>query len=570
MRLRLFLTLPFLFHSAFSQGLSIRGTVVDTNGAPVQNAAVSLSCTEEQVVTDDAGEFSFGETPVIQKKRVNAPNPGVSSTSQDFFSLNGQRHTLSLSVFTVKIFRGKQGEAFYKPQTNGAAHTTQLSKRAALPCRLKITSPGLLPKHIILEDTDTLLGNIVMEKRHISDIGLAWARNTVNTAIFRWNSTVSFGNTQYVSYYNADGYMVLAKRTLGTDDWTVKQTQYKGNINDAHNVICLGIDGSGILHVAWDHHGHPLRYAQSVSPGSLELTDKMSMTGRAEGNVTYPEFYQIPNGDLLFLYRDGASGDGNVLMNRFDNDTRKWSVVTHNFISGQGQRNGYWMFTVGHDGSYHIAWNWRETSGVESNHDLCYAKSDDGGKTWKKTTGETYQLPITAGTAEYAWKIPQNSEMINTTSIQVDSNGHPAICTYWRESNSNIPQYHVVYYNGETWQHTQVTQRTTPFSLSGGGTKKIPISRPKLLIGPDNRMHMIYRDVERKSFITVASSTNRKDWTYEDISPYTVSDWEPSYDPAYWAEAGVMHIYMQNAGQGDGETTTDLPPQMVSILEWAP
>lgn len=29
------------------------------------------------------------------------------------------------------------------------------------------------------------------------------------------------------------------------------------------------------------------------------------MTGKDEDDVTYPEFYRMPDGDLLFVYRSG-------------------------------------------------------------------------------------------------------------------------------------------------------------------------------------------------------------------------------------------------------------------------
>ena len=51
------------------------------------------------------------------------------------------------------------------------------------------------------------------------------------------------------------------------------------------------VDGEGYVHVSFDHHGHKLNYCRSIAPGSLELGDKMPMTGLDEGNVTYPEFY---------------------------------------------------------------------------------------------------------------------------------------------------------------------------------------------------------------------------------------------------------------------------------------
>ena len=42
------------------------------------------------------------------------------------------------------------------------------------------------------------------------------------------------------------------------------------------------------------------------------------MTGKDEDDVTYPEFYRMPDGDLLFAYRSGASGRGNLVLNRYD------------------------------------------------------------------------------------------------------------------------------------------------------------------------------------------------------------------------------------------------------------
>ncbi len=69
-----------------------------------------------------------------------------------------------------------------------------------------------------------------------------------------------------------------ARRKMGSENWEIKRTPFKG----------------------------------SVKPGSLELSSKMPMTGKNEGRLTYPEFYRLPNGNLLFLYRDGSSGNGNL------------------------------------------------------------------------------------------------------------------------------------------------------------------------------------------------------------------------------------------------------------------
>src|SRR5438067_5522457 len=122
-------------------------------------------------------------------------------------------------------------------------------------------------------------------------VGNGFAKTSVNTPIFRASSVLTHGDTQYTAYYDGDGYMVLAKRQLGSNKWETRKTQYKGHVEDAHNAISIGIDGKGILHVSWAFHNHPLSYAQSTEPGGLEMTQPMPMTGKDESSVSYPQFY---------------------------------------------------------------------------------------------------------------------------------------------------------------------------------------------------------------------------------------------------------------------------------------
>src|SRR5687768_6196662 len=231
-------------------------------------------------------------------------------------------------------------------------------------------------------------------------IAEGWAKNQVNTVIFRKNSVTSFNGNQYVAFYNEDSKVVLARRKLGTKKWLVHQTQFSGKTADAHNSISLAIDGSGFLHLAGNSHGTALQYTRSLKPESLEMPERSAMIGDAESKVTYPEFYALPNGDLLFFYRDGASGSGNPVLNRYDVKARKWTRLQNNLIDGENTRNAYPQIAVDARGTIHVSWVWRESPNVATNHDLCYAKSTDGGRTWIRSSGEKYQLPITAATAE--------------------------------------------------------------------------------------------------------------------------------------------------------------------------
>src|SRR5690606_22492389 len=127
--------------------------------------------------------------------------------------------------------------------------------------------------------------------------------------------------------------------------------------------------------------------------------------------------------------------------------------------------NAYWQAFVDQKGSIHISWVWRESPNVASNHDMCYARSDDGGRTWMKSTGEKYTLPINTSNAEYIARIPQNHELINQTSMYVDKKGIPYIASYWCSEQSKVPQYHVIYLDKDGWQVKDLGFRTQAFSL---------------------------------------------------------------------------------------------------------
>lgn len=410
--------------------------------------------------------------------------------------------------------------------------------------------------------------NVMESVPRLVPVAEGYSSTSVNNAVFRNSSLFTAGDTQYVAFYDPEGYLTLGKRKLGSGDWTLHRSQYKGNVADAHNVISIAVDGNGILHVGFDHHGSPLHYCRGVAPGSLELGELEPMVGSGEANVTYPEFYPLADGGLIGVYRDGASGRGNLVMNRYDTKSGKWIRLHDNLIDGENERNAYWQLCTDRDGTIHLSWVWRETWMVETNHDLCYARSTDGGLTWQKSDGSPQPMPITAGNAEYAWRIPQSSELINQTSMSTDRHGNPFIVTYWRDADSRVPQYRLVYHDGSAWHADQIGERTGEFSLSGGGTKMIPISRPRLLTD-GTRAYCFFRDSDRGSKVSVAATSEIgvKPWTVTDLTDFSVDAWEPTLDAALWNARGKAHIFVQECHQGDGERTVASEPTMVYVLE---
>lgn len=407
-----------------------------------------------------------------------------------------------------------------------------------------------------------------VQAQRLVEVGKGYSSTSVNTTVFRNSSLVSYEGKQYIAYYDEEGWMVVGSRLLGEDNWTLRRSQYKGNVKDAHNIISIMVDGDGYLHVSFDHHGHPLNYCRSVAPHSLELGDKEPMLGENEKDVTYPEFYRLANGDLLFAYRSGASGRGNLVLNKYSLKAKKWERVQDILIDGENQRNAYWQLYVDAQGTIHLSWVWRETWLVETNHDLCYARSFDGGKTWYKTNGEQYTLPIRLDNAEYACKIPQNSELINQTSMSADAKGNPYIATYWRDQDSEVPQYRLVWFDGKKWQSQQVSDRKTPFSLKGGGTKMIPIARPRMVVD-GKKAYYVFRDEERGSKVSMYYTKNIKKgkWEVKDLTDFAVNAWEPSHDSELWKAENKLHLFVQDSRQGDGERQVKTDAKSVYVLE---
>lgn len=403
-----------------------------------------------------------------------------------------------------------------------------------------------------------------------------YAKTSVNAVVFRGSSVTTFGSTQYVSWYDGDGKVVLARRALGATTWQSSTTQYSGTVTDAHNCISIGVDGEGVVHMAWDMHSSKLRYARATAAGALTLGSETNvLAGVTLASVTYPQFFRLPDGNLLFMIRDGSSGNGNLMLFRWDLKSHTWTRLFASLIDGQGARNAYWEAHLDQNGVLHVAWVWRETSDVATNHDMCYARSKDGGLTWENSKGAKYAIPITATSAEYAVTIPQKSELINQTSIYGDEKSRPYIASYWVPTGGTVPQYQLVWNDGSAWKTSVISKRTMDFSLSGVGTKKIPISRPQLVVDGSRdsiAVYMVYRDTEQTSKVSLYQTANlaKGVWSSSNLTSYTVDSWEPSYDVERWMASHVLDVFVQRAGQGDGETTANLDPQPVTILEWKP
>ncbi len=407
----------------------------------------------------------------------------------------------------------------------------------------------------------------------ILPIAPGYAATRVNGGIYRHHAILSFRGRQFVSFYDPAGHVTIAFRDLPSETWTIHRTDWQGNVRDAHHMISMGISTDGLLHISYDHHAHPLRYRRSDTPlDPTTFGPMMPMTGQREARVTYPQFVNLSDGTLLFVYRDGVSGNGDLCINRYDVQKQEWQVLQHPAISGAGRSNPYWCRpAAGHDGSLQLAFCWRRTGNAETNSRLCYAHSPDGGRTWQDSRGKPYQLPITPDTAEVIDPVGEGCNLSNQDSSEVDSHNRLHV-VYRKNDTSGIPQYFHQWWDGHNWRRTQISQFTDAFTVKGPGAKPIPMSRPNLFFDADDRICVLYRDTRQGSrpMMATAGGLNYEKWRHVTLADVNLMVWEPTYDLARWRQKRVLDLYMQPTDQGYHETVTNTGPQMVSVLEWRP
>ena len=226
----------------------------------------------------------------------------------------------------------------------------------------------------------------------------------INGKSFQQDALASHKGFQFVGYYDAKRRVCLARRKLPDGDWRVLRFEdYDFSSNDAHNVISIGIcSGDGTIHLAFDHHGHPLHYRvskkgvatapESVQWGAQLFSPVLSELEQGRPiKITYPRFWQSPEGRLQFCYRQGGSGNGDRMLVDYDPDVGRWSgtrmIDSHAglFEDMEGASESRCSYPNGYEygpgDRLHTTWVWRESS-QGANHDLCYTYSEDRGKTW--------------------------------------------------------------------------------------------------------------------------------------------------------------------------------------------
>lgn len=306
---------------------------------------------------------------------------------------------------------------------------------------------------------------------------------------------------QYVAFYDSAKYMTVASRRLESETWNYKRLDNQVGW-DSHNSVTLAIDPEGYLHVSGNMHAVPLIYYRSSKPYDIQSLERIDrMVGTEENRVTYPVFMKGPNGELLYHYRHGGSGNGYEVYNIWIPQEKKWKrYLDKPLIDGKGERNAYMVGPVlGPDRIYHLIWVWRETPDCATNHTLSYARSKDL-LHWEDINGKRVPLSITIEEKSlYVDTTPPGGGLFNPgIRLGFDPSGN-VIVGYHKYDRNQHTQLYIARYEDGRWNSRQITQWDFKWIFKGNGSipTELTINTPKAL--PDGRIAFGYQRSGNKS-----------------------------------------------------------------------
>jgi hypothetical protein len=213
---------------------------------------------------------------------------------------------------------------------------------------------------------------------------------------------------------------------------------------DAHRNPTLHVAEDGHLYVFYGAHGHPTHVVKSRAPYDIAAWERKP--DLPDAKTTYPQPWQLKAGELfvswrgqpLSAVRDPKSLEGQAPGWRFTisrDGGATWQPAT-DLIRLAGATA--YAITIAGEGAYprklHIAWS-RLGGGTPEEqktkhlwarrYNVYYARSDDGGATWKRSDGSRYTLPITEAAAEKIYDCGEHGVWLK--DIQLDPQGNPCI-----------------------------------------------------------------------------------------------------------------------------------------------
>ena len=420
------------------------------------------------------------------------------------------------------------------------------------------------------------IGDTVVDAKALNlgdpDYGATRFAKSINSVAVQQDAMVTHEGYQYIGYYDSNRKVSIARRKLPLGQWQVISfDDYKFKNNDAHNTISIGISpANGTIHMAFDHHGDPLHYRVSVTGAATSpATTKWEASlfgpivsqlqqGKKITKITYPKFWQTPDGALQFSYRHKGAGNGIRMLVDYDPNTSTWGkarpIDSKKGAYGKSSSrcsypNGY---TYGPKGNLHTTWVWRERTQT-GNHDLMYAYSEDGGTSWLNNNGEKLAGPAAVDSPGITVvTIPEQYGLMNTHGQAVDTKGR--IHTVMWHTNDESLQAAGSKPGAVLWGPPEARRYFHYFRTTDGSweTRELPGvagTRPKVFFDQADNAYLIFQKAGDLIIMGATASTTWNDWQviHTEKGPFGN---EMLLDFYRWKQTGILSILAQESPQG--------------------
>lgn len=317
---------------------------------------------------------------------------------------------------------------------------------------------------------------------------------------------------------------------------------------DPHHSYVLGVDARGRLHAAGNNHNEGLRYACSA-PADPTRWSMGEMIGDDEERVTYPSFVSLPDGTLLFVYRDGRAGNGDVYLNRLQPGSERWERVGV-LVAGRGSDESPYLnhLAVGRDGALHVSGCFRGKGGAAANSDVWHVAGADGGSTWRSAEGDPRELPLDHDTAPIVVPTqPRGSGLVNQMGAGVDAAGRPHVA-YFHYDDAGATQVALASHDGTRWHHRDVAPLTHRMETETP-IVDASVARPQIACTADGNVWAVFRATHdgRDGRLSCIRCTPGLPLLELPLYDGDLGAWEPTLDSRALRERDELHLLLTPA-----------------------
>jgi hypothetical protein len=305
------------------------------------------------------------------------------------------------------------------------------------------------------------------------------------------------------------------------------------------------------------------------------------MTGLKEDQVTYPSFLQAgEENKLLFLYRNGVSGNGETCIKVYSTKVKEWQDIEPCILSGidgKPWKSSPYLNTpvIDQKGNLHLSFVWRTdfigSDSLVNNIGYDYVWSPDLGKTWFTSKNVPLKTPITQVNSETVFAVALGSNLINQSGMAVDSKGNPHI-VFYSDDSDGVPQYQHLWFDGKTWHQAFISSQKNDFRLLGKGSLPLPMSRPEILIDTSDNVYVIYQ-ADFTNYKLTALKLSAPDYIFQEQNTRKLWDEpvgfaEPVIDKSRWQSKQILSILVQYGSSPNFDRPGDSQIKPVNIVEW--